>query len=81
MAERAWVRRFAERGLTGAYLAVLEPGTIEAGDPVEVVHRPGHGLTLPMYFRALMGDRELGGTFVRSGLLPQVEHDWLAGRL
>jgi len=81
MAERAWVRRFAERGLTGAYLAVLEPGTIGAGDPVEVVHRPGHGLTLPQYFRALMGDRGLAATFVASGLLPRAEHDWLSGRL
>ena len=80
MAERAWVRRFAERGLTGAYLAVVEPGAIRAGDPVEVVERPGHGLTLPMYFRALMGDRALAATFLASGLLPQVEHDWLARR-
>jgi MOSC domain-containing protein YiiM len=80
MAERAWVRRFAERGLTGAYLAVVEPGAIGPGDPVEVVHRPGHGLRLPAYFRALMGDRDLAATFLASGLLPQVEHDWLARR-
>ena len=30
MAERAWVRRFTERGRTGAYLAVREPGVIAA---------------------------------------------------
>jgi MOSC domain-containing protein YiiM len=81
MGERAWVRRYAERGLTGAYLAVREAGPIRPGDPVEVVHRPGHGLRLPMYFRALMGDKELAGVLVRSGLLPQAEHDWLAARL
>ena len=79
MAERAWVRRFAERGLTGAYLAVLEPGAIRAGDPVEVVERPGHGLTLRC-IRALMGDKDLAATSLASGLLPQVEHDWLARR-
>ena len=45
-----------------------------------MVHRPVHGLTLPMYFRALMGDRDLAATFLASGLLPQVEHDWLARR-
>ena len=80
MAERAWVRRFAERGLTGAYLAVREPGTITTGDPVEVVHRPGHGLRLPMYFRALMGDKELAGVLLEAQVLPQVEHEWLASR-
>lgn len=80
MAERAWVRRFAERGLTGAYLAVREPGTITAGDPVEVVHRPGHGLRLPTYFRALMGDKDLAAVFLDAQVLPQVEHDWLASR-
>ena len=32
MGERAWVRRFAERGRAGTYLAVLAPGTIRPGD-------------------------------------------------
>ena len=80
MAERAWVRRFAERGRTGAYLAVREPGSITAGDVVEVVHRPGHGLTVPMFFRALMGDKETAAVLIEARVLPQVEHDWLASR-
>ena len=78
MAERAWVRRFAERGRTGAYLAVREPGVIRPGDPVEVVDRPGHGLTVPMLFRAVMGDADLARVFLRAEVLPPVEHDWLA---
>ena len=78
MVARAWVRRFAERGRTGAYLAVREPGVVRPGDPVEVVHRPGHGLTVPMFFRAVMGDRELAGVFLAAGVLPPVEHEWLA---
>ena len=78
MAEPRWVKRFTERGRTGAYLAVREPGVIEPGDPVEVEHRPGHGLTVPMFFRAAMGDRDLAGVFLDSGILPPVEHDWLA---
>jgi MOSC domain-containing protein YiiM len=47
MGERAWVRRFTERGRTGAYLAVVEPGVVRAGDAVEVHDRPGHGITVP----------------------------------
>jgi MOSC domain-containing protein YiiM len=78
MGERSWVRRFAERGRTGAYLAVREPGVIEPGDPIEVVHRPGHGLTVPMFFRAAMGDRDLAGVFLDAEVLPPLERDWLA---
>ena len=46
-----WVRRFAERGDTGAYLRVVEPGAVTAGDRVEVVHRPAHGVTVREVFR------------------------------
>ena len=80
MAEPRWVRRFTERGRTGAYLAVREAGTIAAGDPIEVVHRPGHGLTVPMLFRAAMGDKETAAVLLDAQVLPQVEHDWLASR-
>ncbi len=80
MGEPRWVRRFAERGRTGAYLAVRGAGSIAAGDPIEVVHRPGHGLTVPMFFRAAMGDKELAAVFLRAEVLPEIEHDWLASR-
>lgn len=80
MREPRWVRRFTARGRTGAYLAVREAGVIEPGDPVEVVHRPGHGLTVPMFFRASMGDRDLAEVFLESGVLAEAEQAWLAGR-
>ncbi len=41
-----WVRRFTDRGDTGTYLRVLTPGTVEAGDVIEVVERPAHGVTV-----------------------------------
>jgi MOSC domain-containing protein YiiM len=37
MAERAWVRRFAEAGRTGFYARVISPGPVAVGDPVEVL--------------------------------------------
>jgi MOSC domain-containing protein YiiM len=40
------VKRFAAHGATGAYLRVLTTGEIGAGDPVEVVSRPDHGITV-----------------------------------
>jgi len=49
-----WVRRFAERGDVGAYLRVVQPGTVVAGDPVQVLSRPAHGVTV----RELFGDTD-----------------------
>lgn len=48
--ERGWVKRFTEHGAPGAYFAVSSPGTVAAGDAIEVVHRPGHGITLGRTF-------------------------------
>ena len=48
------VRRFAAHGATGAYLRVLETGQIGAGDAVEVVFRPDHGITVETAFRITM---------------------------
>ncbi|SED42129.1 MOSC domain-containing protein YiiM [Streptomyces misionensis] len=59
LGERGWVKRFTRKGATGAYLRVIEPGEIRAGDPVEIVHRPGHGVTAAMEFRATTTEREL----------------------
>lgn len=41
-----WAKRFTEGGAPGAYLRVLTPGSIATGDPVTVVRRPGHGVTI-----------------------------------
>ncbi|WP_369211673.1 MOSC domain-containing protein [Streptomyces flavofungini] len=57
--EKGWVKRFTQHGVTGAYLRVLEPGVIRAGDPVEVVHRPEHGITAALQFRAVTTEKEL----------------------
>ncbi len=60
--ERFWgvpqlVKRFTARGTTGAYLRVLEPGDVGAGDAVDVVSRPDHGVTVGLLFRATTTQR------------------------
>lgn len=70
MGERGWVKRFAQRGRTGVYLAVLEPGRITPGDAVDVVHHPDHDLDVMTFFRALMGDRDAARRAVDSHALP-----------
>jgi len=52
------VKRFTAHGASGAYLRVLEPGDVGAGDLVEVVDRPGHGVTVGLTFRALTTQKQ-----------------------
>ncbi|MFF7971676.1 MOSC domain-containing protein [Streptomyces sp. NPDC007905] len=59
LGERGWVKRFTRKGVTGAYLRVIEPGEIRAGDPIEIVHRPDHAVTAALQFRAVTTEREL----------------------
>jgi MOSC domain-containing protein YiiM len=59
LGEERWVRRFTERGAPGAYLRVVEPGEIRAGDAVEVVQRPDHDVTVAVQFRAVTTERAL----------------------
>jgi MOSC domain-containing protein YiiM len=56
---RGWVKRFTAEGRPGPYLRVVEEGLVEAGDVLDVVHRPGHGVTVSTMFRALTTDRSL----------------------
>jgi MOSC domain-containing protein YiiM len=59
MREPQWVKRFTRENRTGAYLRVASPGAVRAGDPVEVVDRPAHGITIQYAFHAWMTEPEL----------------------
>ncbi|NED01180.1 MOSC domain-containing protein [Streptomyces sp. SID6648] len=65
--EQGWVKRFTQRGVTGAYLRVIEPGTVRAGDPVEIVHRPDHEITAALQFRASTTERTLLPSLLAAG--------------
>ncbi len=49
---RGWVKRFANAGRVGAYLRVLEEGEVQPGDPITVVDRPSHGVSVGRWFSA-----------------------------
>ncbi len=53
MAVKGWLKTFTRAGRSGAYLSVVTPGTIRAGDEIAVVHRPDHHVTTSEAFRAL----------------------------
>ncbi|KGN30942.1 sulfurase [Knoellia flava TL1] len=81
MGVRGWVKAFTARGRTGAYLSVTQPGTIRPGDEIQVLWRPGHGVTVPMAFRAWMGDREMAQAMLDDQVLPPAGHAELARKV
>ncbi len=66
-----WIKRFTRAAVPGAYLRVLEPGDIRAGDPVEVVHRPEHEVSVAFAFRAFTLEPELLPRLLVADALPQ----------
>lgn len=79
--EKGWLKTFTERGDCGAYLRIISPGRISAGDTMEFVGKPGHDVTMGMAFRAKMGDIELARYVVKVGCLATVHHNQLQEKL
>jgi MOSC domain-containing protein YiiM len=57
MGDQRFPQRFVVAGRPGAYLAVIAPGTLEAGDRVAVVDRPDHDVTVGLVFEIALRDR------------------------
>jgi len=57
--EPRWVKRFAAAGRPGAYLRVLTPGTVAAGDELVMQSRPDVAVTVAESMLAYYGDDEL----------------------
>jgi MOSC domain-containing protein YiiM len=53
LARADWINQFTQAAMPGAYLRVVSPGPISAGDPVTIEHRPAHDVTIEVTFRAL----------------------------
>lgn len=47
---RGLVKKFTVIGRTGAYFAVEEEGEVRAGDPIETLSTPAHGVTIADVF-------------------------------
>ena len=71
-----FVRRFAQALRPGAYLSIVQEGDVAAGDGVEIVHRPAHGLTLGDMARIYFVERHRIGELVHVEELPAAWRDW-----
>jgi MOSC domain-containing protein YiiM len=65
-----WIRQFTEAAVPGAFLRVIEPGDIRAGDPVEITSRPDHEVTIALVFRAVTLEPALLPRLLDAGALP-----------
>jgi MOSC domain-containing protein YiiM len=80
MGDPRFLKHFAAAGRPGAYLRVLREGEIAAGDPIEVLSRPAHGVTCALVARALLGDRHLVTTALTALELPADLRAWMQER-
>lgn len=54
-----WIKTFTNAAKPGAYLRVVSPGTVRAGDAITIDHRPDHDVTINLVFRARMSEPDL----------------------
>lgn len=81
MGEPHWLKTFTRENRPGAYLRVLEPGEVQAGDGVSLVDRPAHGVTIALAFRAYMTEPELLPEIVERDGLPDDLRETLLDRM
>lgn len=54
-----WIKTFTAAAKPGAYLRVIAPGTVRAGDAISIEHSPDHDVTIDLVFRARMSEPDL----------------------
>jgi MOSC domain-containing protein YiiM len=60
MGDQRFVKAFAKAMRLGTYLRIVAPGEVGAGDPIEIVERPDHAVTIGLLSRVLFEDPALG---------------------
>ena len=76
MGDPRFPRRFAAAGRPGAYLAILEEGAVGAGDRIQVLHRPGHGVTVGLVAASYHRDHRLAARILAAPELPAAWKHW-----
>lgn len=80
MRDRGFMERFGTSGRPGAYLRVVEEGSVSAGDPVEVLEWPGHGVSVADVMRAVYGEHHLAPRLLSAPQLPDDLRRWAQAR-
>jgi len=75
------IKRFTLRARPGTYLRVLKPGSVRAGESITVTHRPEHGVTIGVAFRALTLEPDLLPRLLAATELPDALREKAARRV
>lgn len=78
MGDERFPQRFAQARRPGAYLRIVEQGELGAGDPLVVVHRPSHDVTVALVATAYHDDHSLAPRLLEAPELPTYWRDWVA---
>ena len=70
------VKRFLRSGRTGFYLAVLEEGSVIAGDSIELLARDEHGVTVADIVNLYTAGATNQDLLRRASALPALPTDW-----
>jgi MOSC domain-containing protein YiiM len=80
MGDPRFPKRFAAANRPGAYLRIVREGDIGAGDAIDVVSRPAHGVTSALVSRALLGEPRLLAAALEAPELPADLRAWMEDR-
>src|SRR5829696_2674231 len=81
MGEPTMVKRFAQASRPGAYLRIVTEGELGPGDAVEVLSRPGHGVTVRDVSDAILLDETLLAAAAAAPELPGPLAEWMRSRV
>ncbi|MFZ0216001.1 MAG: MOSC domain-containing protein [Candidatus Dormiibacterota bacterium] len=65
--EPGWLKMFTRVARPGAYLRVIEPGTVGQGDVITVTRHPEHDVTISLAYRATTTERNLLPRLLEAG--------------
>lgn len=80
VSDPSFPRRAGRDGRVGCYLRVVEEGVLQAGDALEVLDRPRHGVTVGLCTRAYHVDRALAPRMLDAPQLSAELRSWAQTR-
>ena len=80
MGDSRFGKRFTAAGRPGAYLRIVEPGEVGAGDAVRIVRRPEHDVTMRLMMHAALEDRDRLPDLLAAPELIAEWRDWIEER-
>jgi MOSC domain-containing protein YiiM len=81
MGDPGFLKRFAAARRTGSYLRIMQEGGLGAGDRIERVARPEHGVTIGLFAEAYLGDHTLAKRLLQAPALSPAWRQWAEGRV